>query len=148
MAAERRAAAIWEGSLPKGSGRLELASGATKVLPVTWASRTERSEGKTSPEELIAAAHSSCYAMQLAGLLGEDDKEPEELTVGATCTLDKDDDDNWKITKIELTVRGKVPDMKEKDFRKTAERAKEVCPVSRALEDNLEIVLEASLEEE
>jgi len=86
--------------------------------------------------------------MQLAALLAEDDNEPEELTVGATCTLDKDDDDDFKITKIDLIVRGKVPDMKEKAFRKAAEKAKEVCPVSRALEDNVEIEVDASLEED
>ncbi len=148
MAAERRAAVIWQGTLTKGSGRLELASGATGELPVTWEARTERSQGKTSPEELIAAAHASCYAMQLAAILAEDDHEPDELTVGATATLDKDDDDDdWEITKIELTVRGQIADLDDDDFEEAAEKAKESCPVSRALSGNVEINVEATLTE-
>jgi lipoyl-dependent peroxiredoxin len=143
--ASRRAAVIWEGDLGHGSGRLELASGATSdLLPVTWASRTERSGDKTSPEELIAAAHATCYAMALANELGEDDHSPGELTVGATCTLD--DDDGYHISKVALIVRAKVDGVDQDDFDDAAERAKDNCPVSRALKGNVEITLDATLD--
>lgn len=143
--ASRRAAVIWEGDLSGGDGRLELASRATSnLLPVTWASRTERADDKTSPEELIAAAHATCYAMALANELGEQGHSPGELTVGATCTLD--DDGGHHITKVDLLVRGRVEEIDSDDFESAAERAKENCPVSRALKGNVEISLKASLE--
>ncbi len=142
--AESRAAVIWEGDLEQGEGQLELASGASGRMPVSWAARTEGAESKTSPEELIAAAHASCYSMALAKELAEDDNPPEELTVGATCTFDSDE---LKITKVELTVRWRVPDIKEKAFKKAADKAKENCPVSVALEGNVEISVDVTLEE-
>src|ERR671930_1073560 len=85
--AERTATTVWEGDLAHGSGNLSLTSGATGDLPVTWASRTERSAGKTSPEELIAAAHASCFSMALSHGLGEAGTPPERLDVSATVTF-------------------------------------------------------------
>src|SRR3954447_21279057 len=100
--AQRRADVVWEGTLAGGSGALSSGSGALE-LPVTWASRTEQPDGKTSPEELIAAAHAGCFAMALALVLGENDTPPERLVVAAACTLDEVDGAP-RITTIELTI--------------------------------------------
>src|SRR3712207_2682347 len=88
--AERRAQVVWEGDLPRGSGRFTVGSGAMSEQAVTWASRTERSDGKTSPEELIAAAHGSCFAMALSNVLAEGGTPPERLEIDAVCTFDVD----------------------------------------------------------
>ena len=145
MAAERRAAVIWKGDLANGDGRLELASGVASELPVSWASRTEASDGKTSPEELIAGAHASCYSMALSNVLAGQGNAPDELAVGATVTFDEVDD-GFKVTKSELRVRAKVSDIDEDAFRAAAEEAKDACPVSGALKGNVEITLDAALE--
>jgi osmotically inducible protein OsmC len=144
MAARRQAEVVWEGSLGKGSGRLELKSGAAPVLPVTWASRTERSDGKTSPEELIAGAHASCFAMALSSELEQAGTAPEKLDVTATCTIDQVDG-GWRVTASALEVEGVVPGLDEADFVQVAGRAKDGCPVSGALKGNLEITLQARL---
>ena len=89
--AERTATTVWEGDLAHGNGILSLTSGATDDLPVTWASRTERSAGKTSPEELVAAAHASCFSMALSHGLAESGHPPDRLDVSATVTLSLDD---------------------------------------------------------
>ena len=144
--ADRTANTIWEGSLPKGQGTLSLKSGATPDLPVTWASRSEkRSEGKTSPEELIAAAHSSCYSMALSNALSEGGHEPERLDVTATVSFDMVDGAPT-VTQSVLTVRGKVPGIDEDDFLAAARDAEQNCPVSRAIKGNVEISLDAQLE--
>ena len=101
--AERTANCAWDGDLPHGSGKVSGASGALGELPVTWASRTERSDGKTSPEELIAAAHASCYSMALSHGLGEAGTPPEHLDVAAKVTLDLVNGAPT-VTKSELTV--------------------------------------------
>ena len=144
MAAQRQAEVVWEGSLGKGSGRLELKSGAAPVLPVTWASRTERSGGKTSPEELVAGAHASCFAMALSFELEQAGSAPEKLDVTATCTLDQVDG-GWRVTASALKVEGVVPGLDEASFVEAAERAKEGCPISGALKGNLAITLQARL---
>jgi osmotically inducible protein OsmC len=143
--AERRANVTWTGTLAGGEGLLELTSGATGNLPVTWASRTERSDGKTSPEELIAAAHASCFAMALSGGLGDACTPPERLHVAAVCTLDQTDA-GLRVTRVDLKVRGKVPGLDAVAFAKAAAGAKEGCPVSNALKGNVEITVEATLE--
>jgi osmotically inducible protein OsmC len=112
-------------------------------LPVTWASRTERPDGKTSPEELIAAAHASCYAMAFSGVLAEMGNEPEELNISAVCTFDAD---QVKVTKMVLDVRGRVPGLDAAGFQNAAEQADQGCPVSNALRGNVDIQLNASLE--
>lgn len=138
-AAESSAHAIWEGGLEKGGGTVELESGATEALPVSWASRTSRSAGKTSPEELIAAAHSSCYCMALSHGLGEAGTPPERLEVAARVGFVPGEG----ITGVKLSVEGTVPGIEEQAFLAAAEEAKEGCPVSQAL--SVQIDLEAKL---
>jgi lipoyl-dependent peroxiredoxin len=133
----RNAEVVWDGTLAGGSGALSSGSGALD-LPVTWAARTERPNGKTSPEELIAAAHASCFAMALALVLGEAHKPPEQLTVTAACTLDEVDGAP-RITSGELAVRGSVPGLDAAGFEQHVARAAGLCPVSNALRDNVEI---------
>ena len=141
--AERRAEVVWRGDLFKGSGTFDLASsGAAQDLPVTWASRTERHDGKTSPEELITAAHASCYAMALSNVLAEMGNEPEELNISAVCTFDVD---QVKVTKMVLDVRGRVPGLDAEGFQSAAERGEQACPISNALRGNVDIQLNASL---
>jgi osmotically inducible protein OsmC len=141
--AERRAEVVWRGDLFKGSGTFDLASsGAAQDLPVTWASRTERHDGKTSPEELITAAHASCYAMALSNVLAQMGNEPEELNISAVCTFDVD---QVKVTKMVLDVRGRVPGLDAEGFQSAAERGEEACPISNALRGNVDIRLNASL---
>jgi lipoyl-dependent peroxiredoxin len=141
--AERRADVVWRGDLFKGSGTFDLASsGAAQDLPVTWASRTERHDGKTSPEELITAAHASCYAMALSNVLAQMGNEPEELNISAVCTFDVD---QVKVTKMVLDVRGRVPGLDAEEFQNAAEQGEQACPISNALRGNVDIQLNASL---
>jgi lipoyl-dependent peroxiredoxin len=142
MATDRRADATWQGSLMDGSGRIESStSGVIGGLDVTWASRAEEPGGKTSPEELIAAAHATCFAMALSHGLAQDGHAPDRLETSATVTFQPGEG----ITKIALTVRGQVPGLDEDGFRAAAENAKENCPVSQALASVPEITLDASL---
>jgi lipoyl-dependent peroxiredoxin len=141
--AERRAEVVWEGDLPRGSGRFTVGSGAMGEMSVTWASRTERSDGKTSPEELIAAAHGSCFAMALSNVLAEGGTPPERLEIDAVCTFDID---NIKVSSVDLDIRGDVPDLDAQGFQSAVEQADQGCPVSNALRGNVEIRVNASLE--
>ena len=138
--AERTASTTWEGDLPKGRGTVTVSSGAIGDFPVTWASRTERSDGKTSPEELIAAAHSSCFSMALSSEIGKAGGTTESLEVTAEVTLGA-----GAITKIALTVRGEVTGLDADGFEKAAQAAKVGCPVSKALAGVDEITLDAAL---
>ena len=142
---ERRAHVVWEGDLASGSGRLtEEDSGALNEAPVTFATRTGSPEGQTSPEELIASAHATCYAMALSNTLAEKDTPPERLTVDAVCTLD---DEQLKITTIDLDVRGTVPDIDDDEgFQNAAQEADQICPVTNALRGNVEVRVNARLE--
>jgi lipoyl-dependent peroxiredoxin len=143
MAAERSAEVVWEGSLMEGSGTVVKAgSGALPELPVTWASRTESSDGKTSPEELIAAAHASCFSMALSHALDQAGNAPERLETSATVTFVP----GTGITKSALTVTGRVPGIDEEAFKEAADGAKEGCPVSGALKGNVELSVEARLQ--
>ena len=143
--APRRAEAVWTGSLTKGSGEVSLVtSGAAGPLPVTWASRTARSEGKTSPEELVAAAHASCYCMALSGILGDAGTPPEKLEGSATVTFSQIEG-GWKVGTSQITVEGTVPGIDEAAFKEAAEAAKDGCPISGALKGNVELSVEASL---
>ncbi len=146
MAAIRRAAVTWTGDLISGNGKVTASSsGAFSGLPVTWASRTESADGRTSPEELVAAAHASCYAMAFSGALGRAGTPPEHLAVSATVTFDKVDA-GWKVVSSALAVRGVVPGMSSEDFVAAAEAAKDGCPISGALKGNVELSVEATLE--
>jgi osmotically inducible protein OsmC len=142
MATDRRADATWQGSLMDGSGRIEsTTSGVIGGLDVSWASRSEEPGGKTSPEELIAAAHATCFSMALAHGLAQAGNAPERLETSATVTFQPGEG----ITKIALTVRGQVPGVDEAAFQEAAQGAKENCPVSQALASVPEITLDASL---
>jgi osmotically inducible protein OsmC len=142
MAADRRAEVVWEGSLMEGSGTVtKTGSGALPELPVTWASRTESSDGKTSPEELIAAAHASCFSMALSGALAKAGNPPERLETSATVTFVP----GTGITKSALTVTGRVPGIDEQAFAEAADGAKDGCPVSNALKGNVELSVDARL---
>ncbi len=145
--ATRQAEIVWEGPLASGTGTLSSGSGALSQLPVTWASRTERPDGKTSPEELIAAAHASCLAMALALVLGENHTPPERLAVSGACTLDEIDGAP-RITTVELAVRAQVPGLEQADFEHCVGKAGDLCPVSNALRGNVEISVRSELEEE
>jgi osmotically inducible protein OsmC len=128
--AERTAETTWQGTLASGSGTIRPASGALGGLPVTWASRTSEPGGKTSPEELAAAAHSSCFAMALALRLGEHDATAERLTVTATVTL-AEVDGTPTIVSSDLRVRGRVPGLDARGFQEAVDEAAALCPVSR-----------------
>jgi lipoyl-dependent peroxiredoxin len=130
--AERSAQTTWKGSLAEGDGTLSSGSGALGELPVTWASRTERSEGKTSPEELIAAAHASCFSMALSHELSQAGTTPEQLDVSAVVTLDRVDDAPT-VTRSALTVTGRVPGIDAVAFEAAAKAAGDGCPISRLL---------------
>ena len=142
--AQRRAEVVWSGDLQKGSGTFDLASsGAMTGAEVSFATRTENPNGNTSPEELIAAAHASCYAMALSNVLGEQGNAPDELNVTATCTLDMG---SLKITTVVLDVHGRVSGLDAEGFRSATEEAEQACPVSNALRANVDIQLNASLD--
>jgi osmotically inducible protein OsmC len=141
--AERSATCGWDGDLAHGSGTVTGASGALGDLPVTWASRTQRSDGKTSPEELIAAAHASCYSMALSHGLAEAGNAAEHLDVSAKVTLDERDGAPT-VTTSEITVTGRVPGIDQAAFEQAASEAGKGCPVSRAL-GGVEITVSATL---
>ena len=143
MAAERRASVTWIGDLLGGSGTIdEVGSGAFGPLDVSWPARSEEAPGgKTSPEELIAAAHASCFSMALAGGLAKAGNAPERLETSAAVTFVP----GTGITRIALAVRGTVPGLDAEGFRSAAEDAKMNCPVSQALAGVPEITLDAEL---
>jgi osmotically inducible protein OsmC len=142
MATERKATVTWRGDLLGGSGQIdEVSSGAVSDLAVTWKSRSEEPGGMTSPEELIAAAHATCFSMALSSGLARDDHAPEQLDTSATVTFQPPEG----ITKIALAVEGHVPGIDQEQFQRAAEQAKESCPVSKALAAVPEITLEAHL---
>ena len=141
--AERTADCTWKGDLAHGEGTVSGSSGALSDLEVTWASRTGRSAGKTSPEELVAAAHASCFSMALAHELAQAGNPPEQLEVSAHVTLDQQGDAPT-VTTSELTVTGHVPGIDQEAFTKAATGAGRNCPISRALA-GVEISVRATL---
>jgi lipoyl-dependent peroxiredoxin len=142
----RTARTAWNGSLEKGSGQVELTSSGVGTYEVSFPKRAaENAGGTTSPEELIAAAHSSCYAMQLSALIAEAGGTPQALDVQADVTLGPDPAGGFAISGIKLTVRGEVEGLDEAGFTKAAEAAKAGCPVSKALTGTT-ITLDAGLE--
>jgi osmotically inducible protein OsmC len=144
MAAERKAEVTWSGNLLNGTGKIDFTgSGAIQGLDMTWASRSEPDEnGRTSPEELIAAAHASCFSMALSHGLAQAGTPPDRLHVKATSTFVP----GTGITNMKLDVTGRVEGMDEDAFRRAAETAKENCPVSKAMAGNVEIDVDAHLE--
>ena len=143
--AQREAEVVWEGPLARGIGTLESGSGALDGLAVTWASRTQSPDGRTSPEELIAGAHASCFAMALSLVLGDDGTPPERLTVSAESTLDEVDGAP-RITSVALGVRARVPGLDAAGFDQCVGRAADLCPVSNALRGNVELSVHHELD--
>ena len=140
--ASRRAEVVWEGDLAAGSGTIvSSGSGTLSDLGVSWKARTEEPDGATSPEELIAAAHASCFSMALSNGLANDGHAPDELRTAATVTFQPGEG----ITRIVLTVEGRVDGLAAEEFERAAQTAKENCPVSKALAAVPEIGLEARL---
>jgi osmotically inducible protein OsmC len=147
MATTRQARAIWNGELTKGKGTVSATSSHKfSDLPVSWAARTEAPQGQTSPEELLAAAHASCFAMALSAGLAKNGTPPEQLEVVANVTFDKVGD-AWTVTKSALDLRGNVPGIDAATFDKLAQDAKENCPISRALKGNVALSVNAKLAE-
>jgi len=142
MAASSSAATVWEGDLAHGSGTTTPASGAFDTVDVSWASRTERAAGTTSPEELLAAAHAACYCMQLSHELAEAGTPPERLE--ATATVDFEPGEG--VLSSRLVVSGRVSGIDQDAFGAAAASAAENCPISGALRGNLEISVEATLD--
>ena len=142
----RTARTAWNGTLEDGSGQVELSSSHVGTYDVSFPKRAaDDAGGTTSPEELIAAAHSSCYAMQLSALIAEAGGTPQSLDVTADVSLGPDPDGGFRLTGIKLTVRGEVEGLDEAGFTKAADDAKAGCPVSKAL-TGVEITLDAALE--
>jgi osmotically inducible protein OsmC len=147
MAAIRRADVSWSGDLATGKGKVSgTTSGAFKQLEVSWPRRSEEDAmGVTSPEELLAAAHASCYAMALSAGLARAGSAPESLEVSASVTFDRGEG-GFKVTSSALEVRGRVPNMDEATFVKAAEAAKDGCPISTALKGNVDLSVKATLQ--
>ena len=145
LRAESTADATWSGNLTEGKGTVRLKSGVAPELPVSWSARTNRAAGitNTSPEELIAAAHASCFCMALSNGLNQAGHPPQQLDVKATCTFEVDNGASIKSMKLEVT--GKVPGMDEAAFKEAANGAKDGCPVSKALKGNVDVQVEARL---
>jgi osmotically inducible protein OsmC len=148
MAAIRTATVTWNGSLADGSGTVS--SGSSQLftdLPVSWGARTEAPAGQTSPEELLAAAHASCFSMAFAGALARAGTPPDHLHVSASVTFDKVGD-AWSVTASQLDVVGVVPGLDEAAFDTAAQASGVGCPISRALAGNVAISVSATLEHE
>ncbi|MDX6554003.1 MAG: lipoyl-dependent peroxiredoxin [Miltoncostaeaceae bacterium] len=141
MAADRRAEVTWEGELQTGKGEVTLASSGSGTFPVSWPSRTEEPDGRTSPEELLAGAHAACFAMAFSGGLGRAGTPPERLDVTATVTFVP----GTGVTTSKLVVRGVVPGLDQAGFAEAAEAAEGRCPVSNAIRGNVEVTMEATL---
>jgi osmotically inducible protein OsmC len=141
MATTRTSTTRWEGSLMDGKGQVSLQSSGLGTFDVTWASRAEDPNGRTSPEELVAAAHSACFSMALSHALAQAGNPPEHLETSADVTFQPGEG----ITGIHLTARGAVPGVSADDFAAAADQAKANCPVSKALAGT-SITLDATLD--
>ena len=141
----RRAEATWRGDFMSGSGVVSaVSSGVFTDLPVSWAARTQESGGKTSPEELVAAAHAACFCMALSNGLTKAGTPPEELAVSADVTFEQIEG-GWKVASSALTVQGHVHGIDESGFQRAAEAARDGCPISGALKGNVALSVEATL---
>ena len=146
MAQIRRAQATWSGDLAGGGGDVKAGtSGTFGPLPITWRARAEADDtGLTSPEELLAAAHASCYAMASSNNLAKAGFKPDSVDVTVDVTADKRDA-GWTVLSSAITLRARVPGIDEATFREAVEGAKAGCPISRAISGNVEITLDAQL---
>jgi osmotically inducible protein OsmC len=141
MATQRKASTVWEGGLRDGKGTTTFESSGIGSFDVSWPSRAEEPAGLTSPEELVAAAHASCYSMALSNEIGQAGGTAKRLDTSANVTFVP----GTGVTKIELTVRGQVDGMDEEGFIEAANAAKEGCPISQLFKGNTEITLDAAL---
>jgi lipoyl-dependent peroxiredoxin len=147
MAETRHASATWSGNLTEGSGMLQyISSGAFSRMPITWGSRTEAHQGRTSPEELLAAAHASCFSMAFANQLAKNGTVAERLDVRVDVTADKREA-GWTVLSSAIKVTGVVPGIDAETFARVADAAKDGCPISRALAGNVELSVEPTLVE-
>jgi lipoyl-dependent peroxiredoxin len=145
--AERTAEVTWEGNLVQGSGQLSLvSSGILTNTGVTWPARTEQAGGKTSPEELLAAAHASCYAMAFSHTLATRGTPPTRLHVTATAVLDPKQGGGVYVSTMNLNVRGQVAGLDQAGFEEAARAGEQGCPISNAIRNNVAINLTATLE--
>lgn len=145
MAEVRHASVVWNGGLTDGSGMITyVSSGVVSRLPITWASRTSAHEGKTSPEELLAAAHAACFSMALSSRLAKNGTPAAQLDVRAEVTFDNASG-GWKVTRSKLIVRAQAAGIDDETFQRLADDAKDNCPISQALKGNVEVSVEASL---
>jgi lipoyl-dependent peroxiredoxin len=144
--ADRQAHALWEGPLIGGKGDLEFASSGIGRYPLTWASRVESPEGRTSPEELLAASHAACYAMAFSHTLAQAGNQAERLHVTSRVSLEPKEGGGFTVTRSALEVTGVVPGLDQAGFKAAAEQAEQGCPISNAIRGNVEISVQASLE--
>jgi lipoyl-dependent peroxiredoxin len=142
MAAISKATAHWEGGLDDGRGTAKVDSGAIPEVEVTWAQRVERTEGTTSPEELLAAAHAACFCMAFSHQLAQDGKRPDSLD----CAVGIDFVPGEGVTASRIEIRGRVPELDQAGFEQAADTAHENCPISGALRGNVEMSVKATLE--
>lgn len=140
---KRKARAVWTGDLRTGKGIIDADSGVLKQVSYSFATRFMNETG-TNPEELIAAAHAACYSMAFANTLSNEGYQPNKIETRATCIMSKQEN-GFRITRMQLEVRGQVPDMDEATFKRIAKKADEECPVSNLLRNCLKIELSASL---
>jgi osmotically inducible protein OsmC len=143
----READASWSGDLPSGGGAVSAATTQVfSALPITWKARTEAAGGVTSPEELLAAAHASCYAMASSNELAKVGFPPERVQVRVEIKADRTDA-GWTVQESHIILRAKVPGIDEETFRAAVEAARDGCPISRAVKGNVAITLDATLED-
>ncbi|MFL6011467.1 MAG: OsmC family peroxiredoxin [Gaiellaceae bacterium] len=143
---QREASVTWEGNVARGSGAISAATGAFEGLPYSLATRVERPNGKTSPEELLAAAHAACYAMSLAGELSGAGSAPEHLDVRATVTLDQVEDGSHRIVSSELLARARVKEMDQQTLDRIAQTAGDGCPFTKLIDASARVTVNATLE--
>lgn len=145
MAMTRTASATWQGDLPTGQGTVSTASDFLQSVPTSWRARTEDATGQTSPEELLAAAHASCFSMAFSNELSKAGFVPDRVEITVDVTADKREN-GWTVLTSQITARGWVPNVDEETFQAMANKAKEGCPISRAIAGNVELSVNATLE--
>jgi osmotically inducible protein OsmC len=143
---QRQASVTWEGNLARGKGAITATTGAFDGLPYSLATRVEKPDGKTSPEELLAAAHAGCYAMSLAGELTSEGSPPEHLDVRATVTLDQVEDGSHRIVASELLARARVTGIDQETLDRVAQAASDGCTFSKLIEASGNVTVKATLE--
>jgi lipoyl-dependent peroxiredoxin len=145
MAEVRTANVVWSGDLANGSGMITyVSSGVFSRLPISWAARTSAHDGKTSPEELLAAAHAACFSMAFSARLGKNGTPATNLDVRAEVTFDQQEA-GWRVAASKLIVKGTVPGIDKATFDRLADDAKDNCPISGALKGNVELSVEPTL---